>query len=339
MLKPLIALTLALTLSGIGGVGGMGGMGGMGGFVGVASAQGAFPNRSLTMVVGFAPGGGTDVVARIIAKNLGEQLGQAVLVDNKTGAGGNIATDFVARAEPDGYTLLLGSVGSLVVAPHLVPKLPYRPLIDFAPVTLAVVFPNVLVVNPSFPAKTLAEYVRLAKDKPGTVTQASSGIGGAGHLAGELLKIRAGIDAIHVGYKGGGPGMLAVLSGEVNAYYATPVSAGAQIKNGRVRALATTGAQRDRLLPDVPTVSESGYPGYEATNWYAYVVPAKTPAAVVERLNQALVKTLKHPEVVAALHKQGLDPSPGTPAELAAFMQREFDTWGKVVRQAGIKAE
>jgi tripartite-type tricarboxylate transporter receptor subunit TctC len=304
-----------------------------------AFAQVTFPNKPISMVVGFAPGGGTDIVARIIARHLGEQLGQAVLVDNKTGAGGNIATDFVARAEPDGYTLLLGSVGSLTVAPHLVAKLPYRPLIDLAPVTMAVVFPNVLVVNPAFPAKTLSEYVKLAKDKPGTVTQASSGIGGAGHLAGELLKIRAGIDAIHVAYKGGGPGMLAVMGGEVNAYYATPVSAGAQIKNGKVRALATTGLKRDRLLPDVPTVAESGYPGYEATNWYAYVVPAKTPAAVVTRLNQALVQTLNNPDVVAALHKQGLDPSPSTPAELATFMQREYDTWGKVVKQAGIKAE
>lgn len=304
-----------------------------------ALAQSTFPSKPLTMVVGFAPGGGTDIVARIIARHLGEQLGQAVMVDNKTGAGGNIATDFVARAEPDGYTMLLGSVGSLTVAPHLVAKLPYRPLIDLAPVTMAVVFPNVLVVNPAFPAKTLAEYVKLAKDKPGTVTQASSGIGGAGHLAGELLKIRAGIDAIHVAYKGGGPGMLAVMGGEVNAYYATPVSAGQQIKNGKVRALATTGLKRDRLLPDVPTVAESGYPGYEATNWYAYVVPAKTPAAVVTRLNQALVKTLNNPEVVAALLKQGLDPSPSTPAELAAFMQSEYDTWGKVVKQAGIKPE
>lgn len=304
-----------------------------------ALAQGAYPNRSITMVVGFAPGGGTDIVARIIAKTLGENLGQSVIVENRAGAGGNIATDYVAHAEADGYTLLLGSVGSLTVAPHILPKLPYRPLQDFAPVTMAVVFPNVLVVNPALPVKTLADYVKLAKDKPGTITQASSGIGGAGHLAGELLKIRAGIDAIHVAYKGGGPGMLAVLSGEVNAYFATPVSAGTQIKSGKVRALATTGKQRDLLLPDVPTVAESGYPGYEATNWYAYVVPVKTPKKVVERLNQALVKTLKDPAVVDMLHKQGLDPSPGTAAELAAFMQSEYDTWGKVVKQAGIKAE
>ena len=304
-----------------------------------ASAQGGYPNRPLTMVVGFAPGGGTDIVARIVAKALGDELGQSVIVDNRTGAGGNIATDFVARAAPDGYTVLLGSVGSLTVAPHLVPKLPYKPLQDFAPVTMAVVFPNVLVVNPAVPAKTLAEYVKLAKDKPGTVTQASSGIGGAGHLAGELLKLRAGIDAVHVAYKGGGPGMLAVLSGEVNAYFATPVSAGAQIKSGTVRALATTGAQRDRLLPDVPTVAESGYPGYEATNWYAYVLPAKTPIDVIGKLNHALVKTLRNPAVVEQLQKQGLEPSPGTPAELASYMKREYDTWGRVVKEANIKAD
>lgn len=304
-----------------------------------ALAQGAYPTRPITMVVGFAPGGGTDTVARIIAKDLSDNLGQQVVVENKAGAGGNIATDYVAHAEPDGYTLLLGSVGSLTVAPHILPKLPYRPLEDFAPVTMAVVFPNVIVVNSAFPATTLADFVKLAKDKPGTVSYASSGIGGAGHLSGELLKMRAGIDIIHVAYKGGGPAMLGVLGGEVNSYFSTPVTARSQIKNGKVRALATTGRKRDRLLPDVPTVAESGYPGYEAMNWYAYVVPAKTPKDVIAKLNQALVKSLTNPAVVASLHNQGLDPSPSTPAELGAYMKSEYDTWGKVVRQSGIKAE
>lgn len=304
-----------------------------------ALAQGAYPNRPISMVVGFSPGGGTDTVARIIAKDLGERLGQQVIVENKAGAGGNIATDYVAHAEPDGYTILLGSVGSLTVAPHMISKLPYKPLEDFAPVSMAVVFPNVIIVNAAFPAKTLADFVNLSKAKPGTVTYGSSGIGGAGHLSGELLKIRANIDTIHVAYKGGGPAMLGVLGTEINSYFATPVTAIPHIVSGKVRALAITGAKRDKLLPDVPTVAESGYPGYDAMNWYAYVVPVKTPKAIVTKLNEALVKTLNNPAVIALLNAQKLDPSPSTPAELGAYMKSEYETWGKVIKQSGIKAE
>lgn len=306
---------------------------------GQAMAQGSFPSRPITMVVGFAPGGATDAVARIIAKSLGEDLKQRVVVENKAGAGGNIATDFVARAEPDGHTILLGSVGSLTVAPHMNAKLPYAPLKDFAPVTMAVVFSNVLVVNPALPVKTLADYVKLAKEKPGRITFASPGIGGAGHLAGELLKMRADIDLTHVAYKGGGPAMLGLLGGEVDSFMSTPPTAGPHIKSGKVRPLATTGPKRDPLLPDVPTVAELGYPGFETMNWYAYVVPAKTPKPIVDKLNQSLVKTLKNPEVMAQLEKTGLSPSPSTPAELAAYMQREYDTWGTVVRKIGIQAD
>jgi len=304
-----------------------------------ALAQGAYPNRPISMVVGFSPGGGTDTVARIIAKDLGERLGQQVIVENKAGAGGNIATDYVAHAEPDGYTILLGSVGSLTVAPHMISKLPYKPLEDFAPVSMAVVFPNVIIVNAAFPAKTLADFVNLSKAKPGTVTYGSSGIGGAGHLSGELLKIRANIDTIHVAHKGGGPAMLGVLGTEINSYFATPVTAIPHIVSGKVRALAITGAKRDKLLPDVPTVAESGYPGYDAMNWYAYVVPVKTPKAIVTKLNEALVKTLNNPAVIALLNAQKLDPSPSTPAELGAYMKSEYETWGKVIKQSGIKAE
>lgn len=304
-----------------------------------ALAQGAYPNRTISMVVGFSPGGGTDTVARIIAKDLGERLGQQVIVENKAGAGGNIATDYVAHAEPDGYTILLGSVGSLTVAPHMISKLPYKPLEDFAPVSMAVVFPNVIIVNAAFPAKTLADFVNLSKAKPGTVTYGSSGIGGAGHLSGELLKIRANIDTIHVAYKGGGPAMLGVLGTEINSYFATPVTAIPHIVSGKVRALAITGAKRDKLLPNVPTVAESGYPGYDAMNWYAYVVPVKTPKEIVTKLNEALVKTLNNPAVIALLNAQKLDPSPSTPAELGAYMKSEYETWGKVIKQSGIKAE
>ncbi len=306
---------------------------------GSALAQGSYPTRPVTMVVGFAPGGGTDAVARILAKSIGDSLGQQVVVENKAGAGGNIATDYVARAEPDGYTILLGSVGSLAVAPHVITNLGYAPLRDFAPITMAVVFSNVLVVQASMPAQTLADFVKLAKDKPGMVTFGSSGILGAGHLAGELLKMRANIDIVHVPYKGGGPAMQGMLGGQVDSIFATPVSSGGQVKAGRIRAIATTGPKRAALLPDVPTVAESGYPGYEAMNWYAYLAPAKTPKEIIERLNRELVKALNDPAVVDLLNKQGLEPSPSSSAELTRYMEREYETWGKVVKQAGIKAQ
>jgi len=304
-----------------------------------AVAQGSYPARTISMVVGFAPGGGTDTVARIVAQKVGASVGQSVIVENKPGAGGNVATDHVARSAPDGYTILLGSVGSLAVAPHLIAKLPYDPLRDLAPITMAVEFANVLVVNPSLPASTLAEFVKLAKEKPGTVTYGSSGIGGAGHLAGELLKLMAGIDIVHVPYKGGGPAMQGMLGGQVSAIFATPVTAGPHITAGKVRAIATTGATRSAYLPDVPTIAESGYPGYEATNWYAFVAPGKTPKEILDFWNRELVKALNDPQVKADLAKHGLDPAPSTRDEFAQYMERESQKWGKVVREAKITAE
>ena len=306
---------------------------------GGAFAQGTYPSRPVTMVVGFAPGGGTDTVARILAKTVGEALGQQIVVENKAGAGGNIATDHVAKAAPDGHTLLLGNVGSLTVAPHLVANLPYDPLRDFAPITMAVVFANVVVVPASLPAQTLPEFVKLAREKPGTITYGSSGIGGAGHLSGELLKDAAKIDIVHVPYKGGGPAMQGLLGGQIHAYFAAPASVVGHLKAGRVRALATTGPRRAQLLPDVPTIAESGYPGYEAMNWYAYVAPAKTPKEIIDRLNREIVKALVAPDVVALLHKQGMEPSSSSPEELGRYIKSEYETWGKVVKQAGIKAE
>ncbi len=303
-----------------------------------AFAQATYPTRTITMVVGFAPGGGTDTVARIIAQKVGASVGQSVIVDNKAGAGGNIATDYVARSAPDGYTILLGSVGSLAVAPHLIAKLPYDPLRDLAPITMAVEFANVLVVNPSVPANTLAEFVKLAKDKPGTLTYGSSGIGGAGHLAGELLRLVAGIDIVHVPYKGGGPAIQGLLGGQISGIFATPVTAGPHITAGKARAIATTGATRSAYLPDVPTIAESGYPGYEATNWYAYLAPAATPKPVLERLHRELVQALKAPDVREQLDKQGIEAKPGTPEELTKYMERELATWGRVVREAKIQA-
>jgi tripartite-type tricarboxylate transporter receptor subunit TctC len=297
-----------------------------------------FPAKPITTVVGFEPGGGTDTTARIVAKTLSEQIGQQVVVENRAGAGGDIAVDYVAKAAPDGYTLVLANVGALTVNPHIL-KTPYDPLKDLTPITMGVVFANVLVVQPDFPAKTLADYVKAAKQKPGTVTYASSGIGGAGHLAGELLRVMAKIDIVHVPYKGGGPAAQGFLGKQVDSFFATPVSSIKQIQAGRAVAIATTGTKRAKLMPDVPTVAESGYPGYEALNWYAYLGPANMPKEIADTLNKALVKALKTPEVLSAFDKQGLEAQPGTPAELAAYMKREYDTWGKIVKQANIKAQ
>jgi tripartite-type tricarboxylate transporter receptor subunit TctC len=302
-----------------------------------AFAQAGYPSRTITMVVGFAPGGGTDTVARIVAPKLSASIGAPVVVENKAGAGGNVATDHVARAAPDGYTVLLGNVGSLAVAPHLVAKLTYDPLRDLAPITMAVVFANVLVVDPKLPIANLADFVKLAKEKPGAISYGSSGIGGAGHLAGELLKQMAGIDIVHVPYKGGGPAMTGMLGGQVQAIFATPVSAGGQIKAGKVRAIVTTGTARARLLPDVPTVAESGFPGYEALNWYAYLAPAATPAPIVERLNRELVQALNSPDIREQLDRQGVEAQPGSPDELRKYMEREHATWGRVVKEAKIE--
>jgi len=304
----------------------------------IAFAQGGFPTRTITMVVGFAPGGGTDTVARIVAKKVGEAVGQTVIVENKAGAGGTVAVHQVAKSAPDGYTIVLANVGSLTVAPYLIAKLPYDPLRDLAPITMAVEFPNVLVVQPSMPAKTLAEFVQLAKASPGKIGYGSSGIGGIGHLAGALLGIVADIDIVHVPYKGGGPAMQDLLGGQIPAMIATPPTALPHVKAGKIRALATTGAARAALMPDVPTVAESGYPGYEATNWYAYLAPAGTPKDVLARLERELVQALNAPDVREQLDRQGMEAKPGTPEELTKTMERELATWGKVVKAAKIQA-
>jgi tripartite-type tricarboxylate transporter receptor subunit TctC len=305
---------------------------------GAAFAQPNFPARPVTTVVGFEPGGGTDTVARIVAKTLGDNLGQQVLVENRAGAGGNIAVDFVTKSAPDGYTIVLANVGAIAVNPHMV-RLGYDPRQDLTPITMASVFANVLVVQPSLPVRSIADYVKLAREKPGTITYASSGVGGAGHLAGELLHLMARIDIVHVPYKGGGPAMQGFLGGQVDSFFATPTSSGGQVKAGKARAIATTGAKRAALLPDVPTVAESGYPGYEALNWYAYFGPKGMPRDIVERLNREIGKALQHPETVALLHKQGVEPQPGTPEELARYVEREYQTWGRVVKEAGIKPQ
>ena len=303
---------------------------------GVCFAQ--YPNKPVTIVVGFEPGGGTDTTARIVQPALGEQLGQQIVVENRAGAGGNIAVDYVAKAAPDGYTMVLANVGALAVNPHIL-KTPYDPLKELLPISLAAEFANVLVVQPNLGINTVADYVKLAKSKPGTITYASSGIGGAGHLAGELLRGVAKIDIVHVPYKGGGPAMQGFLGGQVDSFFATPISSVSQIRAGKAVAVATTGSKRAALMPDVPTIAESGFAGYEALNWYGFLAPKGTPKEIIDRLSKEIVKALANPQVVSALHKTGTEPKSSSPEEFAAYIKREYDTWGKVVKEAGIKPQ
>ena len=308
-------------------------------FAGICAAQDNFPSKPITMVVGFAAGGATDASARIVARKLSENMKQSVIVDNRPGAGGNVAAQLVANAPPDGYTIHLISVGPLAVAPHLVKNLPYNPTRDLAPLTMGVAFPSVLVVHSGVPAKNLAELVALAKRKPGSLDYASTGVGSASHLAGELLNLRAGIDLVHIPYKGGGPIMTDLLGGRVTGYFAAPPTAAPHIEAGKLRALATSGLKRSAFMPNVPTVAEQGYPGFEAVNWYAFVAPGKTPPALLVRWNAELVKVLKDPEVKKQLAEHQLEPAPGTREELAKYIQKESETWAKVIKAANIKAD
>ncbi|MDX3906011.1 MAG: tripartite tricarboxylate transporter substrate binding protein [Pigmentiphaga sp.] len=304
---------------------------------GTAEAQ-DIPDKSLTMVVGFAPGGGADTAARLIARKLSANLGRTVVVENKAGAGGNIAHDLVARAEPDGATILLGSVGPLSIAPHLM-KLPYDPVKDLAPITMGVNFPNVLVVPANLGVKSLQEYIDLARKQPGRVTYASTGAGSASHLAGELLNQRAKLNVVHVPYKGGAPAMVDLLAGRVSSYYSTPSSAQPHIESGKLVALATTGLKRPDFMPGVPTIAESGIPDFNATNWYAFVAPAKVPAAILDRWNEEIVKVLNDAEIKAQLIKHGLTPEPTSREELARFIANESDTWGRIIKERNITVQ
>ncbi len=304
----------------------------------LAWAQEFPPKKPVSLVVGFAAGGAADTAARLIARKLGENIGQSVIVENKAGAGGNIAHQFVANAPADGSVILFGSVGPLTIAPHLM-KLPYDPVKDLAPITMGVNFPNVLVVNANLKIRTLAEFVAYAKKNPGKLDFAPTGAGSASHLAGELFNDRAGIDTVHIPYKGGAPALQDLLGGRVAAYYSTPATAQAHIESGKLVPLATTGLARPAFMPNVPTIAESGYPGFNALNWYAFVAPGKTPVPILDRWNLELVKVLNAPDVKEALVKHGLTPAPGTREELARFMASESVTWGRIIRERKITAD
>ena len=302
-----------------------------------ASAADAWPTKPIRMIVGFAPGGGTDTTARPIAQKLGDALGQQVIVDNRPGAAGNIATEIVANANPDGYTIIMGTIAALAINPSLYGKLPFDPEKDLAPIIQAVDSTNILSLHPSVPANSVKELISLAKAKP--LNFGSSGVGGTGHLAGELFNMMAGVKMSHVPYKGGGPAMIDLVAGQVQLVFATAASAVPQIKAGRIKGLAVTTIKRSALMPELPTISEAGLAGFDANNWYGLLAPAKTPRPVIMRLNTEVAKILNMPDVKDFLFKQGLDAAPGTPEQFAAYMKSERAKWGKVIKAAGLKAE
>jgi tripartite-type tricarboxylate transporter receptor subunit TctC len=297
----------------------------------------AYPTRPIRFVVGFPPGGTNDILARAIAPKLSENLGQQVVVDNRGGANTAIATDLVAHTPPDGYTLLLNAPGH-ATNPALI-KLNFDPMKDFEFVSLLAESQNLLVVHPSFPPRTIKELIAFSKKRPGEINYGSSGIGTTVHLSAELFQYMTGVKWVHIAYKGGGPGLVALLSGEVSLYFGNVPTVIRQAREGKLRAIAVTGAKRTPAAPDIPTVAESGVPGYEVTTFYGMSVPARTPRAIVERLHDAVVKSLAAPDLRERLQGLGAEPVGNTPGEYTAFMREEIAKWGKVIKAAGVKAQ
>lgn len=302
-----------------------------------AGAQ-TWPTKPVRVVVAFTAGGTTDILARSVGQQLTERLKQQFVIDNKPGAGGNLGTELVVRAPPDGYTLIVNSVGPIAVNPTLYPKLPYNPLTDLVPIVQIAEVPNVLVVHPSLPVKSFDELVAYAKANPGKLNYASTGIGTSAHLSGFVLAKRAGFDATHVPYKGA-DALRDLLAGRVQFMFATIPSVMPHISAGTLRALAVTSVKRSRALPDVPTVAESGYPGFEAGSWFGFFGPKGIAPDVVATLNQAVNEIIAVPATQAQMIKEGADPAGGTPQDFAAFVQREYEKWRTVVRESGATAE
>ena len=295
-----------------------------------------WPQRAVRLVVPFAAGGSTDVAARILAERMGQFLGQPVVVENRAGSGGLVGAEAAAKAEPDGHTLLMATTGLLAIAPHLYPRMPFDPARDFAPVSLAFSTDLVIAVAAALPAKTLGDFVRYAKERPGAVSYASSGAGTTTHAATELFRLAAGVELLHVPYRGSGPAMNDLVAGNIQLMVDQVASAIGQIRDGRVRALAVTGAERHPLLPEVPTVAEAGLPGARASSWGGVVAPARTPAPAVEKANAAVRDAVAQPSVRERMAAAGADPAASSPAEFADFVRAESEKWGRVVRDARI---
>jgi tripartite-type tricarboxylate transporter receptor subunit TctC len=294
-----------------------------------------YPSRPVTLVVGFTPGGPSDVLARIVAKKMGTILGQTFVIDNRPGAGGNIAGETVAHAAPDGYMLLMGNNSILATNASLYKKIAFNPEKDFLPICLIGTQANILVVNPKVPAQTMAELIALAKAEPGKINFASSGYGAAAHLAGELFKTQAGIDIVHVAYKGAAPALQDLIGGQVQMMFATAASVVGHIRSGLVRPLAVTTLKRTAILPDIATVDELGLKGFDATTWHGLVAPAGTPPQIIAALHRAAIAALNDPEVSSSLKQLGVDIVGDTPEEFAAYIKAEIPKWAAVIKASG----
>ncbi|MFI4952999.1 MAG: Bug family tripartite tricarboxylate transporter substrate binding protein [Burkholderiales bacterium] len=299
----------------------------------------AYPTKPIRLVVPFPAGGTTDILARQVAQRLSVSLGQSVIVDNRPGAAGNIGSDLVAKSAPDGYTLLMGTVGTHAINPSLYTRMPYDHVKDFVPIVLVAGVPNVLEVTPSLPVNSVADLIKLAKEKPGQLNFASSGSGTSIHLSGELFKTMAGVDMMHVPYKGSAPAVTDLMGGQVQLMFDNLPSSLAQIKAGKLRAIAVTSAQRAPALPNVPTIAESGLPGFEASSWFGMLAPAGTPSAIVARLNADVNQWLQTAEAKEKLLAQGAVAAGGTPEQFAAHIRAETEKWAKVVKVSGAKVD
>ena len=304
----------------------------------VAGAQ-AYPSRPVKLVVPFPPGGSLDITGRLIAQRLTDMWGQAVVVENKPGAGGNIGADFVAKATPDGYTILLGALSTHAVNPNLYAKMPYDAVRDFAPITLIATTPNVLVVNAATPVGNVREFIAWTKANPGKLAFGSGSNGSAGHLAGELYKVDTGTDAVHIPFKGGAPATQALLAGDTQFMFDNLANAMAQVKAGKLKALAVTTAERSTLVPELPTMAEAGLSGFDISTWYGLFAPAGTPAAIIAKWNADVTRILNTPDVRAKLMADGAEPAPDTPEQFAQMIARELAKYARIIKASGAKVD
>ncbi|MFN7086110.1 MAG: Bug family tripartite tricarboxylate transporter substrate binding protein [Burkholderiales bacterium] len=298
-----------------------------------------YPTKAVRFVIAFSPGGPSDILTRLVGSKLAEALGQPFVFENRPGAGGNVAGEYVAKAPPDGYTLLMGNNSILATNASLYKRMNFDPVKDLAPVVLIASQPNILVVHPSLPVKSVKELVAFLKARPGQVNYASSGSGAAAHLAAELFKSMAGVEMVHIPYKGAGPALIDMLTGQCQVMFATALSVQPHLKSGRLRPLAVTTARRSPTFPELPTVAEAGVKGFEATTWHGVVVTAGTPQAVIDKLNAEINKILRMPDVRERLASQGAEIIGGTPREFAAYIQAEIPKWAKVIRDSGATAD